>query len=47
MDLMVVLSGSCNGDGNRPEMCGSACVKYTDLSDIQLQSLQMTLDVPA
>jgi hypothetical protein len=37
MDLTVVLSGSCSGDGARPIPCGSACKQYQGPSDDQFR----------
>ncbi|KAM7182606.1 hypothetical protein V8F33_014180 [Rhypophila sp. PSN 637] len=43
MNLAVVLSGSCTGTGPRPTPCGSACMKYTGMSDKQLRQLSSYL----
>ncbi|KAK8044994.1 hypothetical protein PG993_005018 [Apiospora rasikravindrae] len=36
MDLSTVLVGGCTGADPRPTPCGSACIKYTGLTDDQL-----------
>ncbi|KEZ43663.1 Uncharacterized protein SAPIO_CDS4272 [Scedosporium apiospermum] len=43
MNLAVVLSGSCTGEGTNPVPCGSACIQYTGLSDEQFAALSMAL----
>jgi hypothetical protein len=43
MNLAVVLSGSCTGEGTHPVPCGSACMQYTGLSDEQMAALSRTL----
>ncbi|KAB5515545.1 hypothetical protein GE09DRAFT_1263346 [Coniochaeta sp. 2T2.1] len=45
MNLVVVLSGSCTGEGTHPVTCGSACISYSGLTDVQLESLAYSLDV--
>ncbi|KLU88305.1 hypothetical protein MAPG_07292 [Magnaporthiopsis poae ATCC 64411] len=43
MNLAVVLSGSCTGEGTRPVPCGSDCIQYTGLNDQQMMFLSKAL----
>ncbi|KAK0624118.1 hypothetical protein B0T14DRAFT_583316 [Immersiella caudata] len=43
MNLAVVLSGSCTGEGARPVPCGSACMQYHGLGDDQFRILSSYL----
>lgn len=43
MNLAVVLSGSCTGEGTRPVPCGSDCMQYTGLNDQQMMFLSKAL----
>lgn len=43
MNLAVVMSGSCTGEGTRPTPCGSACMQYTGLSEDQMRTLSSYL----
>ncbi|OBT70314.1 hypothetical protein VE03_00048 [Pseudogymnoascus sp. 23342-1-I1] len=44
MNLAAVLGGSCTGTGARPTPCGSACMKYTSLTDEQMSYLSRALN---
>ncbi|EJT73731.1 hypothetical protein GGTG_07587 [Gaeumannomyces tritici R3-111a-1] len=43
MNLAVVLSGSCTGEGTSPVPCGSDCMQYTGLNDQQMMFLSKAL----
>jgi hypothetical protein len=44
MNLAVVMSGSCTGDGPRPVPCGSACIQYVGISDEQMGQISSQLN---
>ncbi|KAI0012001.1 hypothetical protein F4779DRAFT_569972 [Xylariaceae sp. FL0662B] len=43
MNLATVLVGSCSGSGPVVNPCGSACLKYTGLTDDQFRQLSSAL----
>ncbi|KAE9365916.1 hypothetical protein N431DRAFT_472501 [Stipitochalara longipes BDJ] len=44
MDIAGALGGSCTGENPRPTPCGSACMRYTGLSDDQMNTLANALN---
>ncbi|KAG7290014.1 hypothetical protein NEMBOFW57_000006 [Staphylotrichum longicolle] len=43
MNLPVVLSGSCTGEGPRPVPCGSACIQFRGVTDDQMREISSYL----
>lgn len=44
MDLVAVMTATCDGDGPRPVVCGTNCVQYTGLTADQFGYLSQALN---